>query len=65
MGSGDLFETSISCKIGDDTTYCIKDCIGNTSQFSYIIESSGEVMNPLEEGHEAVIPTPRQPYTRI
>ena len=29
-------------------TYCITDCVGNTSEFSYIIESSGEVLNPLE-----------------
>ncbi|MGB2015176.1 MAG: T9SS type A sorting domain-containing protein, partial [Flavobacteriales bacterium] len=49
MGSGDLFgDIDFMQDWSTTLTYCITDCVGNTSQFSYIIESSGEVLNPLE-----------------
>ena len=49
MGSGDLFgDIDFMQDWSTTLSYCITDCVGNTSQFSYIIESSGEELNPLE-----------------
>ena len=49
MGSGDLFgDIDFMQDWSTTLTYCITDCVGNTSQFSYIIESSADVLNPLE-----------------
>ena len=50
MGSGDLFgDIDFMQDWSTTLTYCITDCVGNTSQFSYVIESSGEVLDPLDE----------------
>ena len=51
MGSGDLFgDIDFMQDWSTALTYCITDCVGNTSEFSYILESSGEVLDPLDEG---------------
>ncbi|MEE2918959.1 MAG: T9SS type A sorting domain-containing protein [Bacteroidota bacterium] len=50
MGSGDLFgDIDFMQDWSTTLTYCITDCVGNTSQFSYHIESSADVLNPLDE----------------
>ena len=50
MGSGDLFgDLDFMQDWSTTLTYCVTDCVGNQSLFSYTIESSGEVLNPLDE----------------
>jgi hypothetical protein len=51
MGSGDLFgDLDFMQDWSTTLTYCIEDCVGNSSEFSYTIASSGSLMDPLDEG---------------
>ena len=51
MGSGDLFGDLDFLKDWSTTlTYCVEDCLGNETQFSYTLTGSGSVQDPLSDG---------------
>ena len=51
MGSGDLFGDLDFLKDWSTTlSYCVEDCLGNETQFSYTLTGSGSVQDPLSDG---------------